>query len=280
MSSNTGHMYDITVGTSSSRPGPPGDGCELAAATRTGRRSAANEDALLALADVGLIILADGRAIGPASNIAAQVAIDAVEETLSRHRPPSNPQAAAAEIREAFCAAGRKVASLQSTGSALRPVSTSLLVARLTGRRLVLAHVGDVRAYRMRAGVLSRRTTDHILLEQNRRHLTADEVEALTPLQLVLTRSVGHPGGEPDVRVDELAVGDRYIFCTNGLWEVVSAGEIAAAICEIQDLPALCESLVSLAAARGEDDVTVIAMRFAADALHGPNGRPETTDPT
>jgi serine/threonine protein phosphatase PrpC len=80
----------------------------------------------------------------------------------------------------------------------------------------------------------------------------------------VITRSVGH-GGEsnPDVFSVDLAPGDIFMLCSDGLCGYVPDGEIAAVFTHYApDVDQLAEKLVALALETGgEDNVTVVALR-------------------
>ncbi len=99
------------------------------------------------------------------------------------------------------------------------------------GTRVGVAHVGDSRAYLLRAGVLTLLTHDHTwvrsLVDEGR--LTPEEA-AEHPDRARLVRALGN--GEPDGHLREARIGDRYLLCTDGvsgvLDDAVLVGLLAA----------------------------------------------------
>jgi hypothetical protein len=93
---------------------------------------------------------------------------------------------------------------------------------------VVIAHVGDSRAYLWREGRLQTLTRDHTIVEElvDRGLLSADEAER-HPYKNVLSRNLG---AKPETRVDclelELRPGDRLLLCSDGLYGYASADAI------------------------------------------------------
>ena len=128
--------------------------------------------------------------------------------------------------------------------------------------KIVVAHVGDSRIYRLRNGKLKRLTKDQTLLE----HLLAAG-------QIAPEEAFGHPSGHilmqvvgasPQLKrihtlVDDLVAGDFYLACSDGLSDFVNDDEIQDLV-SVEPFEQVCENLVGLALQRGgRDNVTVIA---------------------
>jgi PPM family protein phosphatase len=136
------------------------------------------------------------------------------------------------------------------------------------GRVLQLAHVGDSRAYLLRAGApLRQLTTDHtVVAEAVERGLLTRQQAAVHPQRGVVTRAVGL---DPDVPVDlpeplELEPGDQVLLCSDGLTEVVGDDQIAGVLAEQADGDDACRTLIAAAnRAGGPDNVTVVLLRVA-----------------
>jgi serine/threonine protein phosphatase PrpC len=129
-----------------------------------------------------------------------------------------------------------------------------------------VAHVGDSRAYLVRAHRARQITTDHSLVAQlvARNQLSAEEARS-DPRRNVVTRSVGVG---PDLEVDVVAVGeplkggDTLVLCSDGLHGQMSDDEIAG-FAMAESLPDACRDLIELANARGgPDNITVAMLRF------------------
>ncbi|MGE5523108.1 MAG: protein kinase domain-containing protein [Rhodospirillaceae bacterium] len=130
-------------------------------------------------------------------------------------------------------------------------LATTLSALVLRGRRYVVAHVGDSRIYRLRDGEAAQLTRDHVWDHPDLRH--------------VLTRAVGLDAGlVVDYADGDLAVGDRFVLLTDGVWSVLSAPRIARLAAEHDPAPAaqaLCQAALDAGAA---DNVTALVVRIDA----------------
>lgn len=136
------------------------------------------------------------------------------------------------------------------------------LIAILRARdKLVLAHIGDSRAYVVRAGEVSQITKDHSFVQSlvDEGRLTSEEASTHPQRSLVTRVLTGAEGEEPDVVVRQAIVGDRYLICSDGLSDYVARDTIDE-ILTTERKPADCaERLVQLALRAGApDNVTVV----------------------
>jgi protein phosphatase len=129
---------------------------------------------------------------------------------------------------------------------------------------VALAHVGDSRAYLVRAGGIRQLTDDHSLVaELVRRREISESAAQWHPHRHVLTRALGvRPAVEPDLAELTPAVDDVFALCSDGLTGLVRDEEIARAISNGSDLDEVCEVLINLANERGgEDNITILLVR-------------------
>ncbi|GAA1922084.1 Stp1/IreP family PP2C-type Ser/Thr phosphatase [Streptomyces sodiiphilus] len=103
-------------------------------------------------------------------------------------------------------------------------MGTTLTALLWTGRRLGLVHVGDSRAYLLRAGELTQITQDHTWVQRLVDEGRITEEEATThPQRSLLMRALGSADHiEADLSIREVRAGDRYLLCSDGLSGVVS----------------------------------------------------------
>ena len=149
---------------------------------------------------------------------------------------------------------------------ALRGMGTTLTAARSLGRDLLITHVGDSRAYLLRAGRLHRLTRDHTyaqLLVDTGQLAPADV--ASSRHRHVLTNALG--GSSEDVQVDidrlQLEDGDRLLLCSDGLTDLVDDATITSILLETTGSSDACERLVQRALdSGGRDNVTVIVAAY------------------
>lgn len=232
-----------------------------AGATHVGLLRPGNEDAYHC-GDV-VFAVADGLGGHAAGEVASALAI----ERIAAVDLPAGASAAEAQeaVAEAVRAANEAVLASAAADRARTGMGTTLTAAAVAGGRLVLAHVGDSRAYLHRDGALRQLTTDHTAAQQavEAGYLTAEQA-ASHPERHVLARAVGL---EPDVPVDtppaeDLQPGDRVLLCSDGLIDPVSDPTIAAILDEHSDPAAACDALVRAALdGGGPDNVTVVIVR-------------------
>ena len=145
-------------------------------------------------------------------------------------------------------------------------MGTTVVTWLLTAEgQCLIAHVGDSRAYRLRAGELRRLTTDHSMVQQMVDEGLIGEAEAQTaPNRNVITRALGLAMKvEVDVRSWVHVPGDLYLLCSDGLTDLVNEREISQMLTEHGNaLPDVARRLVDRAnEAGGHDNVSVLLIR-------------------
>ncbi len=247
---------------------------QFAGVTDIGRARETNEDSYC-LEELGsggaawLLAVADGLGAYQAGEVASRIAIQTVRDCMERD--VLDPEAAAPggagwsdRLRRAITAAHGRILGEASGEPGLGGMGTTLTAVVVEGTRLHWGHVGDSRAYVLRAGHLTLLTRDHSVTGR----LVADgvlgeEAARQHPHRNLLTQALGMDGPiEVETGVTELQGGDWLILTTDGLTAVVGGEEIVRSA-RRADMPlALCERLVALANARGgPDNITVIAAR-------------------
>ncbi|MFU8872402.1 MerR family transcriptional regulator [Micromonospora sp. SL4-19] len=206
-----------------------------------------NEDS--AYASATLLAVADGMR-GPGGAAASAAAVEAL-------RPLELADAPAAELlatlADAVTSADRTVRACATDGH--QPVTTLTAILR-RGSQLALLHVGDSRAYLLRAGELFRLTQDHTyvqsLVDQGR--LSPAEAAA-HPQRALLVRALGAGAQvEADLALRTALAGDRYLLCSDGLSAVVGQEALHAALAGGDDPETVVGRLVDLAYAEGAPD--------------------------
>jgi protein phosphatase len=156
----------------------------------------------------------------------------------------------------------------------LAGMGTTMTVARNLGRDLILAHVGDSRAYLLRGGEFRQLTKDHTLAQElaDARGISpADVVKHV--FRHVLTRAVGGKVGWGGVDIDKFTLedGDQLLLCSDGLNEMVTPAAMATILRDSLTAEAACQQLIEAALQNGgKDNVTVVLGRYqiAEQACH------------
>ena len=152
--------------------------------------------------------------------------------------------------------------------AALRGMGSTLTAARSFGRDLLIAHVGDSRAYLFRAGRLHRLTKDHtyaqLLVDTGQ--LSPGDV-AHSGQRHILTNALGGTPRHVDVDIDLLRLedGDRLLLCSDGLTDCVDDDTIAKTLGGRAPLEGGLPRLLQLALdGGGRDNITVIVATFGS----------------
>jgi len=150
-------------------------------------------------------------------------------------------------------------------------MGTTLACLFIQGRTAYVANMGDSRVYRWRDG-LTCLTQDHSLTALL---LREGEISARSaachPARGQLTRYVGMEQDiYPDVRSERIRPGDRFLLCTDGLWNVLPDSTIARMLDADSEPASVCSSLVEAAkAAESQDNITCVVVTLAPNAGTG-----------
>lgn len=247
---------------------------QRAAITHPGRRRRRNEDAYVL--EPPLFAVADGMGGAQAGEIASRIAAAVL-------RDPTRAGAVGEEgVVELIQEANRAVYERSSADEAVSGMGTTMTVALVEGAAVHIGHVGDSRAYLIRAGRLEQLTEDHSLVAELVRSgkLSPEEADA-HPQRSVITRALGT---DPDVVVDTFSIGarpgDLFMLCSDGLTSMVGDATILATIERRRsDLQAAARALVDAAnRGGGEDNITIVFFEIAGageDTATMPAARPE-----
>jgi protein phosphatase len=228
-----------------------------------------------------VMIIADGMGGHAAGEIASRMAISALIG-LALELPDwifKADEGHALELerraRERVQEVGAMLIERGQAEPALRGMGTTLTAARSLGRDLLITHVGDSRAYLLRAGALHRLTRDHTYAQ-----LLVD-LGQLAPADIaasrhrhVLVNALGGAGGEVQVDTDRLRLedGDRVLLCSDGLTDLVDDVAITNLLVEAAGSREACERLVQRALdSGGRDNVTVIVAAYQFPDDSGPS---------
>src|SRR5579875_1210746 len=210
------HLISYLSGAETARPATqPALAIRYAARSDAGRRRDRNQDT--AYAGQRLLAVADGTGAGGAQ--ASAIVVEALK-ALEGERPAGSVLNA---MEDAVRQGGSALRDLGLPGTA-----TTLTAMLWSGSQLALVHVGDTRAYLLRAGGLFQITHDHSVVQSllDRGEITPEEAESHPQRSLLLQAIDGSSTTEPDVSLHDAQAGDRYLLCSDGLTTVVPAGII------------------------------------------------------
>ncbi len=243
-----------------------------------GQRRENNEDALLCISGalgggtasqpLGLYVIADGMGGHRSGEVASEAAVRALGNYLMNklYRPlfgpdPQPTQESLREIMEDAVREAHKAVKGAAPGG-----GCTLTAALVVGTQLVIAHLGDSRAYIVhRDGRMEALTKDHSLVKrlQEMGQLTEEEA-AVHPQKSVLYRALGQ--GElvqADIFTSTMPTPGYLLICSDGLWGVVNEDDIQRIVNSTSSPFLACEHLVEAAnAAGGPDNISVVLARL------------------
>lgn len=220
-----------------------------------------NEDYYLIKPLAGLYLVADGMGGAQAGEHAAKLAAETVCELLNEETGDIDT----AKIVSTFEQANQRVKAEASTNPELEGMGTTLVAAVERGGELLIANVGDSRAYIFEGGKLEAVTQDQTWVNEVGRRLGLDEASLQShPMRHVLTMAVGV---SEQLRVNTYslhpAVGSQVLLCSDGLHGVVPDEEIQKGLAAPGSIEERCRKLIELARARGgPDNITVVLLEW------------------
>ena len=211
-----------------------------------------NEDSLVVTPP--LFAVADGMGGHAAGEVASEIAVRVLSELAPEH---PDGEALGRAIEEA----NRAVIQAAREGRGRQGMGTTMTAAMLEGERLVIAQVGDSRAYLLHQGKLQQLTRDHSLMADmiEAGQLTPEEART-HPQRSVITRALGSDAHlHPDIYEINVETGDRLLICSDGLSGMIFDDQIENTLRRVQDPQRCASQLVNEAiAAGGHDNATVI----------------------
>ncbi|MFZ5632916.1 MAG: Stp1/IreP family PP2C-type Ser/Thr phosphatase [Bacillota bacterium] len=220
-----------------------------------------NEDSLCVVPDLALFAVADGMGGHQAGEVASRIAVESVSRRI---RNGSNDEAVKS-LLEGVRLANSKIYSASRDKPTYRGMGTTLTAAVIREKELILAHVGDSRAYIIRGNKIYPLTEDHSLVQEMFRHGGITKEQARDhPHRNVLTRALGT---DPLVDVDliriKLEKGDILLLCTDGLSGLLEDDEMLRLVREAAHPDQAVQGLVSEAMKRGgSDNISVIVVEI------------------
>ena len=206
-----------------------------------------------------LFIVADGMGGHQAGEVASKAAVQTISHEYYADPDPNVASALVRSVQKANAAIHQQA---QETLAQIG-MGTTVVAAVARGSELVLANVGDSRAYLLRNGTLKQVTRDHSFVEEQIRAGILSREEARNhPQRNVVTRALG---AKPEVEVDTyggtLAPGDTLLLCSDGLSEPVHDQDMARILSQYPP-PEAVSRLIALANERGGgDNISALVVR-------------------
>lgn len=259
--------------------------------THTGRVRDANEDFLL-LGDLDtgevwtreepfrcevngrgpLLVVCDGLGGALAGEVASKLAAEIIWSEMHKAQSTTNRAIFARLLRRAVRAANRRVWEQGKDDPKLRGMGTTVSAVGMVGDALIIAQVGDSRAYVLRGKTLVQVTRDQSVISALvHSGLSMQEARALPESNMILQALGIRPDIEVALSIAELRQGDRLLICSDGLHGPVPEEALVSLLRLRSDARAAAELLIDAAcAAGGPDNVTAVVANLSGEGLKAP----------
>ena len=241
-----------------------------AARTDVGLTRANNQDS--GYAGPHLLLVADGMGGAAGGDIASSIAVGRLaaldEEALG-------PDEALDELKNAISEAHSLIVGRARNDPELSGLGTTVTALLRTGSTLMMAHIGDSRAYLLRNGAFDQVSTDHTFVQHlvDTGRLSVADAENHPKRNLILRVLGDVDANTPvDISVRETKPGDRWMLCSDGLSGVVSRDTMHTTLLEVEDPGDCADALVSLALAAGAPDNVTCIIGDIVDIDEAPDG--------
>jgi serine/threonine protein phosphatase PrpC len=173
-------------------------------------------------------------------------------------------------LRESVNDMDAAIAEIGAQRPELVGMGTTLTALSLFNNFVLLLHIGDSRAYRIRGNRIEQISHDHTVVQElvDQGRLTLDEISDHPQRSFLTQALMGKQNLNPVLIAYPAEKGDTFLICSDGLTTVVDEGSILKAFQQnAQDLESAVNSLVELTYKNGApDNVTVIATQIGEDA--------------
>jgi serine/threonine protein phosphatase PrpC len=205
-----------------------------------------------------LLAMADGMGGHAGGDVASSLVIGSLVELDGESLSTRDAsQALLDRIHAANSQLGRQVRG----NPRLEGMGTTLIAMLRARDTMVLAHIGDSRAFLLRDGEVTQITKDHSFVQSlvDEGRITTDEAKTHPQRSLVTRVLTGADDDEPDLVVRQGRAGDRYLIASDGLTDYVARDTVDEVLLEKKDPGECADTLVSLALKAGApDNVTVV----------------------
>jgi PPM family protein phosphatase len=241
---------------------------EMVQRTNIGKVRDLNEDSTsLTQTQSGFVIaiVTDGMGGHQAGDIASRKAVEIIESKLKSCFLDVSTEEKKDLLLKAVGEANEKVYLLAMENAQLKGMGTTAIASIVDDKEIVLAHVGDSRAYVLHKDGLYQLTVDHSYVEFLKKHgqITAEEAET-HPQRNMILRAVGT---NEEVEVDLINTPwnqeNIFLVCSDGLTTMVSEKDIGLVLSSsTMTLDEQADKLIELALdSGGKDNISLILLK-------------------
>lgn len=225
-----------------------------------------NQDTFAIENTLGLWVIADGMGGHAGGQIASQLAVNSIVNYVgSARQAESHHYANSSTLADAVFAGNSAIHQRVKAEPALTGMGTTvvaMLFCPTPSPAVIIAHIGDSRAYRIRDRRMAALTVDHSYVQElvSKGHITQEQANT-HPKQNILLRALGSTAGQdPDVKIHPLEPHDRILLCTDGLTKSIPEDVILSIVLKPEESAEnICAKLIKHANEGGGKDNTTVA---------------------
>jgi protein phosphatase len=223
-----------------------------------GRVRATNEDQVIALTnrhqDI-LLAVADGMGGHARGDLASRLAMQSLTKGFNNTFGLLTAKTATLWLRQQVVQANRSIYLEAQKSSSLKEMGTTLVIALIVNKDLIVLNIGDSRVYSFEQGKLTQLTEDQTYVEYLFRQGKITEDQKLThPQKHVLLNALGlNTSVSYDLKMMPYTQ-QTLLVCSDGLYNNVTEGEMTSIIRASDTVHQKVDSLINLANANGGND--------------------------
>jgi protein phosphatase len=221
-----------------------------------------------------LFVVADGMGGHAAGEKASSLAVQSIERFVLKmlswcyQVEFHSQEELSRELKQALEHADARILREARDRPSLEGMATTLTLGYLSSTAMYIAHAGDSRAYLLRDGILQRITKDHtVAAEMGSRGIISTEEAEKSPFRHCVTNALGGEGlgVRPELHKVAVLSKDVFLFCSDGLTNMVSDKAIYETLNGRSSCQDACRKLIQLALEKGgKDNITAIVAGFTA----------------
>ncbi|HEX5061758.1 MAG TPA: protein phosphatase 2C domain-containing protein [Kofleriaceae bacterium] len=219
-----------------------------------------------------VLVVCDGMGGVEGGEVASDLAAKVIWREMKGTGATRDPEVYARLLRRATRVANHDVHAMSKREPGLRGMGTTVSAAGIAGDRLIVATVGDSRAYVLRSGEIVQVTRDQSL--SSALLAAGHDAEQAERAGSAILQALGVGDDvEPSLSIVELRRGDRVLLCSDGLHGLVGDPALRLLMSEPHTVAEAVSLLVTAArAAGGSDNITAVVAHVGGDRLVPPKG--------
>lgn len=244
---------------------------KLAGLSDIGRMREKNEDALFFNEEMGLMIISDGLGGHRAGDLASRIVVEELSRQVAMGHVSGMDKTQESAINlllQSILIIGELINDMSCDNPDYHDMGATVVAGLIRGDALIVAHLGDSRAYRLRDGKLDLLTQDHNVgqILRNKGVIRNDACYSI-PEYHVLQQFLGMKKRvDPDITTATIQSRDRFLFCSDGLTNMLDDLMILEILTQEAVPDLACSTLIEQANnLGGYDNITVIIADFYDD---------------